>query len=97
MINESLKIVWMKINGKTTALLHVCLLLKRDVCCIQDSGDERLLAGSTAFTDKTLLPHIMVSNVHVAQTVLEKKTHSGILPESLQESWCVLSGLKLHS
>ena len=58
MINEYLKIVLMKINGNTTALLHVCLHLERDVCCIQDSGDDRLLAGSTAFTDKTLLPHI---------------------------------------
>ena len=58
MINESLKIIWMKIKGNTTALLYVCLHLERDVCCIQDSGDERLLAGTTAFMDKTLLPHI---------------------------------------
>ena len=58
MINESLKIIWMKINGNTKALLYVCLHLERDVCCIQDSGDERLLAGTTAFMDKTLLPHI---------------------------------------
>ena len=86
MINEYLKIVWMKINGNTTALLHVCLHLERDVCCIQDSGDDRLLAGSTAFTDKTLLPH-MVSNVHVAQTVL-KKRHSGISSDSVRNLVC---------
>lgn len=99
MINESLKIVWMKINGNTTVLLHVYLHLERDVCCIQDSRDERLLAGSTALTDKILLPREWLAmsmlhrpfwkKRHILAFYLRVPTRKVVYSVELETTWLI--------
>ena len=69
-----------------TESLRVCEEMERDAGLIQGSGDARLLSDvSTAFTDETLLPRIVL-NVHVASTTTSDR-HCDISPETLSEKW----------